>query len=266
MKKKLLILTSAIVLVITACKTVPVTGRRQISIMPESQLIGMSLTQYSSFLQENKVVTSGTADETLVKSIGLNIQKSVEAYMAQENLSKEIADYQWEFNLVEDDAVNAWCMPGGKVVVYTGLLKVTQTPEALACVMGHEIAHAIARHGNERMSQGMLLQMGGVALQTAMSQKPAFVQGLLAQSYGMTSKLGTLKFSRTHESEADKMGLIFMAMAGYDPTAAIGFWQRMSAASGGQKPPEIMSTHPSDETRIADIKAFLPEALKYYRK
>jgi len=157
-------------------------------------------------------------------------------------------------------------MPGGKVVVYSGLLAVTQTENALACVMGHEIAHAVARHGNERMSQGLLVELGGVALSVALSQKTQLTHDLFLQSYGIGSQLGMLKYSRTHESEADKMGLVFMAIAGYDPNEAVGFWERMSKASGGNQPPELLSTHPSDETRIADIKAFLPEALKYYKK
>jgi predicted Zn-dependent protease len=156
-------------------------------------------------------------------------------------------------------------MPGGKVVVYTGLLPVTQDEAGLAVVMGHEIAHAIARHGNERMSQGMLVQLGGLALAVAVSQKPEATQNIFLQSYGITSTLGVLKYSRTHESEADKMGLVFSAIAGYDPNVAVSFWERMAAA-GGQQPLELLSTHPSDETRINDIKEFLPEAMKYYKK
>ena len=156
-------------------------------------------------------------------------------------------------------------MPGGKVVVYSGLLPITQDETSLAVVMGHEIAHAIGRHGNERMSQGLIVQAGGIGLQVAMSQKPQETQNIFLQSYGVASTLGTLKYSRVHESEADKMGLVFMAMAGYDPSAAVPFWERM-AKTGGQKPLEILSTHPSDATRIKDIKAFLPQALKYYKK
>ncbi|MGZ4056314.1 MAG: M48 family metallopeptidase, partial [Bacteroidia bacterium] len=190
----------------------------------------------------------------------------VEAFMKDKGLSSRLDGYKWEFNLVNQNEVNAWCMPGGKVVVYSGLLPVTQTEPALACVMGHEIAHAVARHGNERMSQGLLVQAGGAALSVALSEKPQLTQDLFMQSYGLTSQLGMLKYSRTHESEADKMGIIFMAMAGYDPTEAVAFWDRMAKSTGGNAPPELLSTHPSDETRIADIKAFLPEAMKYYKK
>jgi predicted Zn-dependent protease len=185
--------------------------------------------------------------------------------MGDQGLSGRIEGYQWEFNTVDNAEVNAWCMPGGKVVVYTGLLPVTQDEASLAIVMGHEIAHAIARHGNERMSQALLVQAGGTALQVALSQKPELTQTIFMQSYGITSQLGMLKYSRTHESEADKMGLVFAAIAGYDPNVAVAFWERMAKQSA-QKPMELLSTHPSDETRIADIKAFLPEAMKYYKK
>jgi predicted Zn-dependent protease len=194
------------------------------------------------------------------------MEKAVEIFMNEKGLSSRLDGYQWEFHMVNENTVNAWCMPGGKVVVYSGLLPVTQTEGALACVMGHEIAHAVARHGNERMSQGLLVQAGGVALSVALSQKPQMTQNLFLQSYGITSQLGMLKYSRTHESEADKMGLVFMAIAGYDPSEAVAFWERMEKTSAGNKPPEILSTHPSDATRIGDIKAFLPEAMKYYKK
>ena len=178
---------------------------------------------------------------------------------------KRIAGYKWEFNLVNDPAVNAWCMPGGKVVFYTGILPYTLDDTGIAVVMGHEIAHAIARHGNERMSQGLALQLGGASLQVALSEKSEQTQNLFLQSYGLASTVGSLKYSRKHESEADKMGLVFMALAGYNPEGAVDFWKRMSQ-SGGQKPPKILSTHPHDDKRIADIKAYLPHALKHYKK
>lgn len=263
MKKKTIILGWSLAIILTACHKVPITGRKQVSLIPESELIGMSLTSYKEFLTKTPPVAS--ADAQLVKKVGGNIAKAVEAFMKEKGQSDRLTGYKWEFNLVNDKAVNAWCMPGGKVVVYSGLLGVTQTEAALACVMGHEIAHAVARHGNERMSQGMLVQLGGVALDVALSQKTQLTRDLFAQSYGITSQLGMLKYSRVHESEADKMGLIFMAIAGYNPAEAVAFWERMSKASGGAKPPELLSTHPSDDTRIADIKAFLPQALKYYK-
>ncbi len=249
----------------TSCTTVPITGRKQLNLLPESQLIGMSLVKYDSIIEANKLSTD-VKSTNLVKGTGQKIAKAVEEYMAQNGLSSRLDGFVWEFNLLQDDTPNAWCMSGGKVVVYTGLLPYTQTAEGLAVVMGHEIAHAIARHGNERMSQQMGIQMGGAALSVALSQKPEQTQQIFMAAYGLGSQVGLmLPYSRTHESEADKMGLIFMALAGYNPNAAIAFWERM-AQSGGQKPPEILSTHPSDQTRIDDLRAFIPEAMKYYRK
>jgi predicted Zn-dependent protease len=244
---------------------VPITGRKQVSLVQEDELVKMSLTEYQKFLSEHPPLPSSDPRAQLVQKVGQKIQGAVSAFMQEKGLSDRIKGYQWEFNAVDDPTVNAWCMPGGKVVVYSGLLPVTQDEASLAVVMGHEIAHAIARHGNERMSQAMLVQLGGVALSVAVSQKPEATQNIFLQSYGITSQLGILKYSRTQESEADKMGLVFAAMAGYDPNVAVTFWQRM-AAQGGEKPLELLSTHPSDETRIADIKKFLPEAMKYYKK
>lgn len=244
---------------------VPITGRRQVSLVPEADLVSMSLTEYDKFLAEHKPLPLSDSRAQLVKKVGEKIQAAVIKFMNDKGLSQRIDGYQWAFNTVDEATVNAWCMPGGKVVVYTGLLPVTQDEAGLAVVMGHEIAHAIARHGNERMSQGMAVQFGGVLLSAALQNKPQETQNLFMQSYGIGSTLGVLKYSRTHESEADKMGLVFAAIAGYDPNAAVTFWERM-AAQGGAKPPEILSTHPSDETRIADIKAFIPEAMTYYKK
>lgn len=263
-KKSLLALVLLICL--ESCFKVPISGRRQVNLLPESTMIGMSITSYKEFLTKNPSVPVGDAQSQMVKNVGAKIQSAVTRYLGQKKMSDRVKGYKWEFNLVNDNTVNAWCMPGGKVVVYSGLLPVTQDETGLAVVMGHEIAHAIARHGNERMSQGLVVQLGGIGLQVAMSQKPQQTQDIFLQSYGVLSTLGTLKYSRVHESEADKMGLVFMAMAGYDPSMAIGFWERMAKQSGGQKPLEILSTHPSDETRIKDIKAFLPQALKYYQK
>ena len=250
-------------LFMVACSKVPITGRKQLNMLPESQLMSMSLTQYQTFLKENKTIKSGSNAE-MVKRVGNKIAKQVEAYMKKHGHGNRVKDYKWEFNLVDDDLVNAWCMSGGKVVFYTGILPITKNETGLAVVMGHEIAHAIARHGNERMSQGLLVQAGGLGLSVSLSEKPELTRNLLLQSFGVGGTLGILKFSRMHESEADKMGLIFMAMAGYDPDEAVKFWQRMSE-QGGQKPPEFLSTHPHDDTRIADIKAYLPEALKFYK-
>lgn len=248
------------------CSTVPITGRSQLSLIPASEMNAMSFQQYDQFLQENKL-SSSKSDIDMVKRVGVNIQSAVETYFKQNNLSKELAGYQWEFNLVESNEINAWCMPGGKVVVYTGILPLTKDETGLAVVMGHEIAHAIAQHGAERMSQGLLQQLGGVALTVALKDKPQETQNLFMTAYGVGTTVGVmLPFSRTQESEADRLGLIFMAMAGYNPNYAVDFWTRMAAQSKDQKPPEWLSTHPSDETRIADIKKHLPEALQYYKK
>lgn len=251
---------------IVSCATVPLTGRRQLDLIPASTMLSMSFQQYDEFLKANKLSTN-QQQTAMVKRIGANIQKAVEQYMAQNNLSAEIANYQWEFNLIESEEVNAWCMPGGKVVVYTGILPVTKTEGGLAVVMGHEIAHAVARHGDERMSQGLVTQLGGMALSVAIKDKPQETQQLWMAAFGVGAQFGfILPYSRLHENEADRLGLIFMAMAGYNPNQAVDFWQRMADMSGGQAPPEFMSTHPSNETRIQKIKAQLPEAMKYYQQ
>lgn len=248
------------------CSTVPITGRSQLSLIPASEINALSFQQYDEFLKQNKLSSDKEA-VAMVKRVGLNIQKAVEKFFSDNNMSNQLKDYQWEFNLVESDEVNAWCMPGGKVVVYTGILPLTKDETGLAVVMGHEIAHAIAQHGAERMSQGLLQQLGGMALSVALQNEPEATQNLFLTAYGVGTTLGViLPYSRTHESEADRLGLIFMSMAGYDPNAAVDFWIRMAAQKGGAAPPEFLSTHPSDETRISDIKKHLPEAMKYYNK
>jgi len=255
-----------ILFVVSACSTVPVTGRKQLSLIPNSTMLPMSFQQYDEFLQSHKISTNQEQTQ-LVKKVGLRIQKAVEEYFVEKNISHQLKDYAWEFNLVESSEVNAWCMPGGKVVVYTGILPMTENEAGLAVVMGHEIAHAIAAHGSERMSQGLAVQMGGMALSTALAEKPAQTQQLWMAAFGIGSQLGVmLPYGRLHESEADHLGLIFMAMAGYDPNSAIGFWQRMAQGEGGQAPPEFMSTHPASETRIQKIKTLIPEVMPYYKK
>jgi len=232
--------------------------------LPESQLMSMSLTNYQMFLSEHDVVGVSQNTAQQVQNVGAKMSKAVETFLASEGQSKRVKDYTWEFNLVNDEAVNAWAMPGGKVVVYSGLMPVALDETGLAVVMGHEIAHAIARHGNERMSQLLLLQAGGIGLAVAMSEKPKLTQDLFMMAYGVGSTLGSLSYSRKHESEADKMGLVFMALAGYNPEKAVDFWERM-AANGGSKPPELLSTHPSSDRRISDIQEFLPLAMTYYK-
>lgn len=258
-------LTILLVLFVNSCSTVPLTGRKQIHLLPESQMVSMSLTNYSDFIKSHKQSTDA-AKTAMVKRVGKKISTAVVAFLKSKGKEALVKDYAWEFNLIEENVPNAWCMPGGKVVVYTGILPFSQTEAGLAVVMGHEIAHAVARHGNERMSQGLLVQFGGMALDVALKDKPKETKAIFMQAYGVGSQVGVLlPYSRLHESEADKLGLVFMAMAGYNPNEAIKFWERMAKA-GGQKPPEILSTHPADETRIANLKAFLPEAMKYYKK
>ncbi len=260
-------ITSVIIIAVMAiaCSKVPITGRSQLNLFPESQMADMGLTNYSAFLKEAKLSTN-QEQSALVKKVGSKIAAAVEKYLNDNGLSSHVDNFSWEFNLVDDETPNAWCMPGGKVVFYTGILPYTQDENGMAVVMGHEIAHAVARHGNERMSQQMGVQAVAMGLQVALKEKPEQTQQIYMGAFGLGAQYGMmLPFSRKHETEADKMGLIFMAMAGYDPATAVNFWTRMSE-SGGQKPPEFMSTHPSDDTRISDIKSYLPEAYKYMKK
>lgn len=249
--------------VLGACYKNPITGRKSLNVIPESEMRTMATQQYSSFLATSKPV-HGTANTEMVKRVGARLAVAVQQYLTGIHQQDLIAGYQWEFNLVDKNEANAWCMPGGKVVVYSGIIPLVQNDAGLAVVLGHEIGHAIARHGNERMSQQLAVAGLGTGLSYALSTKPAETQQIFNTAFGIGSGLGTLAFSRSQESEADHMGLIFMALAGYNPADAIPFWQRM-AAMGGQKPPELLSTHPADATRIAQIKQWLPEAQKYYK-
>ncbi len=260
-KGKLILLSLAIAI---GCSKVPVTGRKQLDIVPNSQVLALAKSEYNEFLKTNKVVNN-TSQAEEVEKVGRNIANAAEAYLKKEKQTKLLEGYNWQFNLVEDQQINAWCMPGGKVVVFTGILPITKNDAGLATVMGHEIAHAIARHGNERMSQGLTTQLGGLALDVALSSKPKETRNLFMAAYGVGTNVGILlPYSRLQESEADRIGLIFMSMAGYDPREAINFWERMEKASQGGEPPEFLSTHPSHKTRIEELKKQLPEALKYY--
>ncbi len=262
-KGKLILLSLAIAI---GCSKVPVTGRKQLDIVPNSQVLALAKSEYNEFLRTNKVVNN-TSQAQQVERVGWDIAKAVEVYLKKEKQTKLLEGYNWQFNLVEDQQANAWCMPGGKVVVFTGILPITQSDGGLATVMGHEIAHAVARHGNERMSQGLTAQLGGLALDAALSSKPNETRNLFLAAYGVGTNVGILRpYSRLQESEADRIGLIFMSMAGYDPREAISFWERMEKASQGGEPPEFLSTHPSHKTRIEELKKQLPEALKYYNQ
>jgi predicted Zn-dependent protease len=255
------------IIVFSSCKKNPITGRNQLSFFSESEIQAMSAQQYSKFLTENKPLSiSDNKNVEMVKRIGTRISGSVTEYFTSKGLQKELEGYKWEYNLVGNKEANAWCMPGGKIVVYTGLLPITQNENALAVVMGHEIAHAIAKHGNERMSQGMVQQFGGMALSVAVSKQPQATQNIFLDAYGVGSQVGAiLPFSRKNELEADKYGLFFAAMAGYDPRESIGLWERMSKNAGNNKPAEFASTHPAESTRIERLKEWMPEALKFYQ-
>ncbi len=251
--------------ILLSCQTVPITGRQQIAFIPSSTILPMSFNNYHDFLSGHKVIEH-TAEAEMVTRVGIRIQHAVERYFSEHGMSSRLQGYQWEFHLVEDKEANAWCMPGGQVVVYSGILPITKDENGLAVVLGHEIAHAVANHGDERMSQGLLVQMGGIALDAALSQKPGETNSLFLAAYGAGAQVGVLlPYSRLHESEADHLGLIFMAMAGYDPHYALDFWERMAASPHGQRPPVFLSDHPADETRVKNIKNLIPEAMGYYR-
>jgi predicted Zn-dependent protease len=250
-----------------ACAKNPITNRSQLKLLPESELQSMATQQYRQFLSENKVASpSGDRDAEMVRRVGQRIASAVTSYYKSKGLGNQLAGYKWEYNLVENKQANAWCMPGGKIVVYSGLLPYTQNEAALAIVVGHEVSHAVLQHGNERMSQGLVQQLGVNALSVALAQKPQATQSLFMQAFGVGSTLGIMKFSRRDESEADHYGLIWAAMGGYNPQEAIPFWQRMAKQSeNSARPPEFLSDHPSDQRRINDIKGWMPEAMKYYR-
>lgn len=249
-----------------ACSTNAVTGRRQLSLFPESALQAEAVQQYQSFLSENKVVSaSSSRDAEMVKRVGNRVASAITSFYRGKGLARELDGYKWEFNLINENQVNAWCMPGGKVVVYTGLLPVTQNEAALAVVMGHEILHAVAQHGNERMSQAAIANGIGVVGNVFTSNNPK-ANSLFSNVFAPGAQVGfLLPNSRKQEYEADRLGLIFAAMAGYNPREAIPFWQRMADASNGNKPPAFLSSHPADDARIAKIQEYMPEALKYYK-
>jgi len=248
-----------------SCATVPVTGRKQLKLVSNDEILPLSFDQYDQVLSESKL-SDNEEWTNMVKRVGDKIKDATEKYAKQNNWGDHLDGYAWEFNLIQEDVINAWCMPGGKVAFYTGIMPVCEDETGVAVVMGHEVAHAVANHGRERMSQGLAANMGLSTVSAAMGQNPTLTQELLLQSAGIGTQLGMLKFSRTHETEADEIGLIFMAMAGYDPREAPKFWKRMAEqSSGGQRPPEFLSTHPHPETRINDLIAQMPNALKYYK-
>jgi predicted Zn-dependent protease len=267
MRKILLVVIAlASTLLLQQCARNPISGRKQVRLMNEGQLQQMALQEYRQFLTQSKVLSNTVnRDAEMVRRVGARISKAVTDYYTSQGLGNALEGYQWDFNLVESKDVNAWCMPGGKVCVYTGLLPITQNEAALAVVMGHEIAHALLTHGNERISQGMLAQGVQLAGNVALAKDERAVN-IFNSLYGVGAQVGVLlPFGRKQELEADKFGLRFAAMAGYDPQEAIPLWQRMAKASAGQKPPEWLSTHPAEETRIARLQQEMDEAMKYYK-
>ena len=260
MKSIKLVLIVFLFALIYSCATNPFTGKSTLALVSNSEILPSAFQQYSTFLSENKVI-AGTTDAKRVENIGTKIKVAAERWLTANGQAGYLTDYRWEYKLVESKDVNAWCMPGGKIVVYSGILPITKDDAGLATVLGHEVSHALANHGQQRMSAGLLQQLGGAGVAIATGGKSAETQQMAMQAYGAASQVGgMLPFSRSHETEADKIGLILMAIAGYNPDKAVEFWSRMSANSGGNKPPEFMSTHPADETRIANIKALIPQA------
>ncbi|WP_346238277.1 M48 family metallopeptidase [Niabella insulamsoli] len=266
MIKKILSLV-AVAAIAVSCSTNAITGRSQFKLLPESQLQEMAVGEYQSFLSSNKVVaTSNNKDAAMVNRVGQRIVAAVTQFFRQNNMSQDLQGYQWETKLVQDNQANAWCMPGGKIVVYTGLLPITQNEAALANVMGHEVSHALFGHTNERMSQTIAAQYGGSILDAFMANKSsAGMRQIFGTAVGLGSQVGILAFGRKQELEADRYGMIWAAMAGYNPREAIGLWQRMQAQAGGGRAPEFLSTHPGPERRIEQLQKYLPEALKYYK-
>ncbi|GGZ86930.1 M48 family metallopeptidase [Algibacter mikhailovii] len=258
-KLKVIVLVFGFVLIAVSCATNPFTGKQTIALVSNDQLFPTAFAQYDQFLTENKVIT-GTKDAQMITRVGQRIAVAAERWLSANGHHSYLNDYKWEYNLVDDETVNAWCMPGGKIVFYTGILPIAQSETGVAAIMGHEVAHALANHGQQRMSAGMLQQFGAVAGNIAIQDNQA--RDAFNQYYGVGSQLGVmLPFSRSHETEADKIGLYLMAIAGYNPAEAAQLWKRMKASGGsGQAPPEILSTHPSNDSRIANLTALAPAA------
>ena len=261
-----LIALSFIVALVIGCTTVPITGRKQLTgVVGSEQVIAMSADAYKQVI-DSVQLSNNQEQVAMIRRVGTRIQKAVEQYMNNNGYDGLLDGFDWEFNLIESEQVNAWAMPGGKVAFYTGILPVCKDDLGVAVVMGHEVAHAVAKHGQERMNQNSAKQVGLSIGAVALGQDPTMAQQMVFQAVGLGTDLTLLKFSRTHESEADELGLTFMAIAGYNPSEAPKFWERMSAGSEGQAPPEFLSTHPSHETRIDRLNAALPKAMEYYNK
>nr|WP_196886881.1 M48 family metallopeptidase [Aureivirga sp. CE67] len=258
MKKKIFVSMAAVGLAI-GCSTVPITNRSRVNFVSDAKVLPMSFQQYDEFLANNPK-SKDVAKTNEIKEVGRRISEAVDKFMRANNMASEADSYRWEFNLIEDQTINAWCMPGGKVVFYTGILPIAENTDGIAAIMGHEVAHAFAKHGQERMTTGQLQQYGGLAVAFATSGESQKKQEMWNMAYGVGSQLGVLKYSRVHEDEADKLGMVFMIMAGYEPEEAVQVWVRMKEKTGGSSTPEFMSTHPSNDSRIKALQAYLPEA------
>lgn len=260
MRLKKILLTVGVIAVIVSCATNPFTGKKTMAFVSNDQLFPAAFAQYSQVLSKNKVIT-GTSDADMITRVGQRIAVAAERWLNANGYQGYLDDYKWEYKLIESEQVNAWCMPGGKIAFYTGILPIAQNETGVASIMGHEVAHALANHGQQRMSSGILQQAGGVAVAVATGNECPEKQQMWMQAYGLGSSIGgVLPFSRGHETEADKIGLYLMAMAGYNPDEAAELWKRMKANSGGQAPPEFLSTHPSNDTRIQNLQALAPDA------
>lgn len=265
-KVKALFLIAAVASTVAACSTVPLTGRKQLNVVSDSEINTSAAQSYSQLLSDPKTkVITGTSDAARVRRVGIKLATAIQRYLSENGYGNKY-NFDWQFSLIDSKEVNAWCMPGGKVAVYSGILPYTQDDAGLATVLGHEIGHAIAHHSAERISQQLVAQGVGTAVGVAANNSNSATLGVINSLYGVGGNLVLLKYSRDQESEADRLGLTFMALAGYDPHAALGFWQRMAAAGNGGNGPQFLSTHPTDETRIADIQKRIPEAMKYYRR
>ncbi len=260
MKFKNYIVIIGTILLFLSCAINPFTGRKTLALVPNSQLFPTAFAQYDQFLTENKVV-KGTSDAQMITRVGQRIAVAAERWLDANGNQGYLKDYKWEYNLVNDKTVNAWCMPGGKIVFYTGILPIANGETGVAAIMGHEVAHALANHGQQRMSAGMIQQLGGLGVAVATGNKSSENQQLWMQAYGVTTTVGgMLPFSRAHETQSDEIGLTLMAIAGYNPDEAAELWKRMKANSGGQAPPEFLSTHPSNDSRIANLTKLAPIA------
>lgn len=262
MKKYSLVLV--LLLLVAACKTNPFTGKKTLNFYPNSQIFPMAFAQYDQFLQENKVVEN-TSEARMVERVGERIAAAAERWLTANGYPGYLKDYRWEYSLVDNEMVNAWAMPGGKIVFYTGIMDIAEDEAGVAAIMGHEVAHALADHGAQRMSAGTLQQLGAVAGNIAINDPQK--RNIFNQAYGVGSTVGVmLPFSRSHETEADRIGLQIMAIAGYDPMEAAELWKRMKAKSGNAAPPEFLSTHPSNDTRINNLTKWAPLAKEEARK